>query len=996
MIQKPASTPIIDRFKALLSERQDELIRELDEDDADDDDDVDNNVVSGDDIVRIYEVVLGELTFNSKPIITELTIIAGEQREFANGIAHVICSRIVEVAVDQKLPSLYLLDSIVKNIAGEYIRYFSSRLPEVFIEAYRQVQPNQHPAMRHLFGTWAAVFPSPVLRKIGVELQFPSTVNSQLSGSTLRSSASPSPRPTHGIHVNPKYLEARRQYEHASVMNEVHDSRGISSSLQKFRQNSGIGHGEYDMDDPDINSQQVGISRLGSPGIGAHASIPGAQRSIAPNYAHLRPSSPSRVRFPEPSPAPDDGYIVDNSPSRAIERASPSHCGIDHPTGRLNHKNGEWNDRWKKHPVNNTNTLSGAKLKSDFDRQGTRALIDAYGNYRGERISNGKPRNIDVNGIDKTTKKWQNSEEEEYVWEDMSPTPADRSRGNDLMPSHHSLQNNKRAGFDRRLITSIMDPDYRAGYFPTQPQLPVVDGTSGFPDMGLSIMRSGHRDTGSKCMGDPGDRNSATQIQVTRYSREPWSVHPHFSQSSQQHREVGVRADQVSFASSVIAPSAGQRNSSMMENAEVFSSKSPTSLGEKHFGQRPPSPPMASQRWSQVNGLPLPTHPQQNRIKDQSDMLVSHRPQINQGANEASNILQPPFDSFEKRVGNALLQLPKQMPGLTYLNNQSQGLVAPLPPQMLRSVAQGNYPAQNPTLLLPHPFNRGHSIQGHGTVPSALPLNRLLGVPPPPMYNIPNNSFQNTGGTRPPLPPGPPPPFQMGPSQSVVPAVSQPPYNDLISSLMAQGMIKMTPPVSAQDSIGIEFNVDILKVRHESAIKALYADLPRQCKTCGLRFKQQEEHSAHMDWHVTRNRVSRNRKQKPPRKWFVSTSLWLSGAENVGTEAIPGFLPSASVVEKKDDEVIAVPADENQSTCALCGEPFDDFYSDEAEEWMYRGAVYLDAPEGSTEGMDRSQLGPIVHAKCRSESTVGPSDDCGRNVGGRTDEDGNQLKRIRV
>lgn len=127
-----------------------------------------------------------------------------------------------------------------------------------------------------------------------------------------------------------------------------------------------------------------------------------------------------------------------------------------------------------------------------------------------------------------------------------------------------------------------------------------------------------------------------------------------------------------------------------------------------------------------------------------------------------------------------------------------------------------------------------------------------------------------------------------------------------------------------------------------------------------------------MDWHVSRNQnVSKIRKQKYHNQ-CLENSLWVprNGLVENKCQHLRLFLIFSLWKQlwiKKSEEV-AVPTNEKHSVCVLCGELFDYLYGNETNGWMYKGEVYMQAPSGRNEGIYRSKLGPIIHAKCESES----------------------------
>lgn len=113
-----------------------------------------------------YRTALYDLKINSKPIINSLTMIAGESRQYAAVVAEEILQHMDSVSVKFKLPLIYLVDSILKNIGGEYKKEFELRIVDSFVDFFRGADPTVRAKLTKLAGTWEGIFSASTLQNI--------------------------------------------------------------------------------------------------------------------------------------------------------------------------------------------------------------------------------------------------------------------------------------------------------------------------------------------------------------------------------------------------------------------------------------------------------------------------------------------------------------------------------------------------------------------------------------------------------------------------------------------------------------------------------------------------------------------------------------------------------------------------------------------------------------------------------------------------------------
>ncbi|RID67126.1 hypothetical protein BRARA_D02226 [Brassica rapa] len=837
-------------------------------------------------LVNQYKSALSELTINSKPIITNLTIIAGENVHAAKAVVATVCNNILEVPSDQKLPTLYLLDSIVKNIGRDYIKYFAAKLPEVFVKAYRQVDPPMRSNMRHLFGTWKGVFHPNTLQQIEKELGF----NAKSDGSAAVSSTGradlQSQRPPNSIHVNPKYLERQRLQQSGRAKGMVTDVPEIASNLAR---------------DSDR------LERVSS---------------IASGGSWAGPAKVNTIRRPQRDSLSEPLY----------ERDMESISGEYDYTSELPH-----NSRPVIKKVNARVTDDGCEkqwyetvsrgpdlISDQRDVLHTKSRLSNYATARLENLeSSGPSRNTGV-----PYDSWKNSEEEEFMWDmhsrlsetdvaTVNPknelhTPEESER---LESDNHLLKRPRLSALDPRFdptstnsysseqkdgsVYGRLSSTSNAARKGIQPQSKVSDRHSPLRDSTFkqNVTKQDSRRTHSLTQRDP------------RASRFP-------AKSQSVLRDDFVRP-QLKKSNSIDLPDSFQ--------GEKFDSKSAgLTIASEATGQRNMSDLLEAVMKSGI----LSNNLTNGAMKEESS-------QVNPRALTVSAASKPtasPNSVAAKKI-SARLKLERSS---APLGSDPVSLTGVTSAQTSKESSKASDPISS---LLSSLVSKGLISASKTELPSVV---QCAAAPSISQDHSPDHSTNSST------------------SISVVPSDAQ----SLV--VVEKGPFtapKVAPAETAvsepENLIGLKFRADKIRKLHPSVISSLFDDLPHLCTSCGVRLKEKEELDRHMEMHDKKKLELRGTNSKC-RVWFPKADDWVAAKAG---ELEPEYDEILSEPESEDGPAVA--ADENQCACILCGEMFEDCFSQGTGQWLFKGASYLTIPPSNSEAN-----GPIVHAGCLTKSSL--------------------------
>ncbi|KAI2642077.1 hypothetical protein GGS21DRAFT_289345 [Xylaria nigripes] len=127
-------------------------------------------------VAKDFREALEDIQTIGRPEISNLTIIARENIEHALAISGALVEHIKRAAPHKKLPPLYVLDSIAKNVGTPYTLFFSRKLYQTYMDAYAMVDMATRRKLEEMLKTWKEpvpgsidtrpVFPPEVVRPI--------------------------------------------------------------------------------------------------------------------------------------------------------------------------------------------------------------------------------------------------------------------------------------------------------------------------------------------------------------------------------------------------------------------------------------------------------------------------------------------------------------------------------------------------------------------------------------------------------------------------------------------------------------------------------------------------------------------------------------------------------------------------------------------------------------------------------------------------------------
>ncbi|XP_047158709.1 polyadenylation and cleavage factor homolog 4-like isoform X3 [Vigna umbellata] len=840
--------------------------------------------------------------------------------------------------------------------------------------------------MKHLFGTWKGVFPPQCLQMIEKELGFTPAVNGSASVSATVRSDLQSQRPPHSIHVNPKYLERQRLQQSSTSKGVVDDMTGalLKSNEDSERPNRALGasrpwldprinmlnnqHTQRDAFNDSVSEKSIdgsfGGSQYGS-GISSNL-VSGAGRTGTKliDLGQEKTWSKTDGGDAETISGQKNGFSLKRSLSN---REAPKSINLKaHRQPGLNLTqiwNNMMSDNWKNseeeeftwdemnsgltdHGPNVSSNLSTDSWMTDdenLEGEDHLHILHPYGEKVDREISTVKKQLPGFGGhppsswqlqkhhtIDKLTLKPGYSEG--FV-STISGLPANAS-SLPVKKGNQSLTSKAIVGMSK-IVEQQFDSgetESPSGQSPSQRQSPSLPGTVYHPHSMQNLpeqeMPQDHKT--SQFLGGPTgqhirDRSPTlhpvVQVGNMRRTQEKdmqgtfqpklQSLQPDSAQA-EVFAKTKLPQSKVSLTKGVSEQSTKNNLSAAAVKSGIIPKKSITSNLDprKHLSK---------------SGVQLPPSGRSSPATlTSSGSAVVSPALLDPLHKDSSSLPKKP----QGKIGQPPQRLNTQPPASSNVN-AAKNNVNPIANLLSSLVAKGLISAETES-------------------PTVVPSEVLKGSKDKTANISTNSSFPVTSVS----------------DSAAVPASSARDEED--ASTKSSLPSAQSTSTKIRNLIGFDFKPNVIREFHEPVIRELLDDFSHHCKICSIRFKQEQQYKRHLEWHATREHDP----IKVSRSWYAKSSDWIAGKVEYSSEL--EFTDSVVVHDKETDSSqldTMIRADENQCLCVLCGELFEDVYCHERNEWMFKGAVYMNCLDFNDE-MESRNVGPIIHAKCLSENSI--------------------------